>query len=612
MTMLIQSLVSFLLGPLVAILGGRVPSMLPVIDGFVLISLSGLVMLEVIPHAMEEIGMWALGLAMAGLLVPSFIEKSRFRVANQAHGMALIFGIVAILLHSMVDGLALSISVATENAEAFGSAVILHRLLEGMAVWWLVRPTHGKRIAMATLFAGVLLHLAGWFGGLQLQTLVSSFPSAAVMALFGGALLHVIIHAPDQKADRIERAAKLSATGAVLGLLFLYRFVLQDSIHLDNHTVHSSVGDFLDRFIILARESAPALLLAYTGAGLIHALLPKATIHWMARGSNFQQSLRGMLFGLPLPICSCGVLPLYRSLVEKGVPSAAAVTLLIATPELGIDAVFLSFTMVDGPFAIARVLAAAVLAVSVGMLSLRFIRPIQVKPEPAKSEESHKPLTVKIVDGLKVGLCDLVDSTAPWIVLGLSLAAALSPLVEDGSFLAQIPDWLEVPAFALLGLPIYVCASGATPLAAILIAGGVSPGAALAFLLTGPATNATTFGILGDLHGRRAAILFAISIGVGAIGCGYAVDAILDDVTVGVAEHIHLGQHSHSEEGGSFGSAELFLGLLALLFLLSIFRKGPRAFLNQVFGTPPESPESTDSGCCSSEGEDPQPAPGGS
>ena len=612
MTMLIQSLVSFLLGPLVAILGGRLPSMLPVIDGFVLISLSGLVMLEVIPHAMEEIGLWALGLAMAGLLVPSFVEKSRFRIADQAHDMALIFGIVAILLHSMVDGLALAISVAEGNAEAFGSAVILHRLLEGMAVWWLLRPTHGKRLAMATIFAGVLLNLAGWFGGQQLQSLVSSFPSSAVMALLGGALLHVIIHAPDQKSVGVKRAARLSATGALLGLLFLYRFVLQDSVHLDNHAIHSGVGDFLDRFIALARASAWPLLLAYTVAGLIHALLPKATIQWMARGSNLQQSLRGMLFGLPLPICSCGVLPLYRSLVEKGVPTAAAVTLLVATPELGIDAVILSFTMVDGPFAIARVVTAAILAISVGMLSLRFIRPIQVKPDQLKSTEPHKPITERIVDGLKVGLCDLVDNTAPWIVLGLSLAAALSPLVEDGSFLANIPDWLEVPAFALLGLPIYVCASGATPLAAVLIAGGASPGAALAFLLTGPATNATTFGILGDLHGRRAAILFAICIGIGAIGCGYAVDAILDGVTVGVAEHIHLDHPSHSGEEGSFGSAELFLGLLALLFLMSIFRKGPRAFLNQVFGNPAESPESTDSSCCSSEGEEAQPAPGGS
>ncbi|MDE0961073.1 MAG: hypothetical protein OSB09_09855, partial [Planctomycetota bacterium] len=260
MTLLIQSLVSFLLGPLVAILGGRMPAMMPVIDGFMLISLSGLVMLEVIPHAMEEIGLWALGLALAGLLVPSFIEKSRFRVADQAHGMALIFGIVAILLHSMIDGLALSISVAAGDAEAFGSAVILHRLLEGMAVWWLLCPTYGKRVAMATIFVGVLLNAVGWFGGQQLETLVSSFPSSALMALLGGALLHVIIHAPEQKSVSIERAARLSATGAVLGLLFLYRFVLQDSVHVDNHALHSGVSDFLDRFIALARESAPALL----------------------------------------------------------------------------------------------------------------------------------------------------------------------------------------------------------------------------------------------------------------------------------------------------------------------------------------------------------------
>ncbi|MDE0961303.1 MAG: permease, partial [Planctomycetota bacterium] len=369
--------------------------------------------------------------------------------------------------------------------------------------------------------------------------------------------------------------------------------------------------DFLDRFIALARESAPALLLAYTAAGLIHALLPKATIDWMARGSNFQQSLRGMLFGLPLPICSCGVLPLYRSLVQKGVPTAAAVTLLVATPELGIDAIFLSFTMVDGPFAVARVLTAAILAISVGLLAVRFIRPIEVKPDAPVTDETRVPLNTRIVQGLKVGLGDLVDSTAPWIVLGLSLAAALSPLVEDGSFLAGIPDWLEVPAFALLGLPIYVCASGATPLAAVLIAGGVSPGAALAFLLTGPATNATTFGILGDLHGRRAAILFAICIGVGAIGCGYAVDAVLPTVDVGIAQHIHHSQHSTTGEQNSFGISELFLGLLAILFLASIFRKGPRAFLTQVFGLPTDSSGSTRSDCCSTETEKPEPAPGG-
>ncbi len=615
MTVLIQSIVSFLLGPVVAILGGRLPRMLPVLDGFILVSISGLVLLEVIPHAMDRdhggIGGWALLLALAGLLIPSIFEKSRTKVAHQAHHLALVFGVVAILLHSMVDGLALSISVSKDEADSFGIAVILHRLLEGMALWWLLRKSHGKRMAVAAILLGVLLNVGGWFGGQQLQNMVSSFPTAALMALLGGALLHVIIHTPDQKPVGVERAARLSATGALLGLLFLYRFVLQDSVHLDNHAMHSGVDDFLDRFIALARESAGPLLLAYTVAGLIHALLPKTTIEWMARGSNLQQSLRGMLFALPLPICSCGVLPLYRSLVERGVPTAAAVTLLVATPELGIDAIFLSVTMIDGPFAVARVVTAAVLAITVGLLAVKFISPLVSSKTAEEQVDATVSLTRRVIQGLKVGLGDLVDSTAPWIVLGISLAAALSPLVDDGTFLGKIPDWLEVPVFALLGLPVYVCASGATPLAAVLIAGGASPGAALAFLLTGPATNATTFGILGDLHGKRAAILFAICVGLGAIGCGYAVDAILDEVTVGVAEHIHLDHSSHAGEEGSFGSKELFLGLLALLFLMSIFRKGPRPFLTQVFGLPSESTEEEGASCCSSQEPDPDPAPGG-
>jgi len=613
LTVLIQSIISFLLGPIVAILGGRVPRMLPVLDGFILVSISGLVVLEVIPHAMDRdhggIGGWALLLALAGLLIPSIFEKSRTRVAHQAHRLALIFGVVAILLHSMVDGLALSISVANDETGSFGVAVILHRLLEGMALWWLLRKSHGKRMAVAAIFIGILFNVGGWFGGQQLQNMVSSFPTAALMALLGGALLHVVVHAPEQTSEEKQPVSRLSAAGAVIGLLFLYQFVIQGDVHVDSAGSHSGVEEFLERFLALAKESAPALILAYTVAGLIHALLPKTTIDWMARGSNLQQSLRGMLFALPLPICSCGVLPLYRSLVERGVPTAAAVTLLVATPELGIDAVFLSFTMIDGPFAVARVVTAAVLAITVGLLAVKFISPLVSNKTKEEQTDATVSLSRRVLQGLKVGLGDLVDSTAPWIVLGLSLAAALSPLVEDGTYLNKIPDWLEVPVFALLGLPVYVCASGATPLAAVLIAGGASPGAALAFLLTGPATNATTFGILGDLHGKRAAVLFAVCVGFGAIGCGYAVDAALPSVEVGVASHL---SHDHATAASeSIGVDDLFLGLLALLFLLSIFRKGPRRFLTQVFGIPTDTTSDEVDSCCSSEQPDQEPAPGG-
>ena len=559
---------------------------------------------------MEDVGLWAIPLAIIGLLVPTLIEKNHHRMARSAHDWATIFGVSSILIHSTLDGVALSLGTFDNSSQGIVLAVILHRLIEGMAIWWIVQPRYGSRIALGLILTGVVTHGLGFLASQSLEGILEVFPTGGLLALLGGALLHVLIHSASPKIDNSSRVPALSAVGAIFAVIFLATN-LTGSAHSGpghNHA-HEGVALLFENFIALARESAPALLLAYTVAGLVHALLPKATIDWMGKGSHLQQSLRGMLFALPLPICSCGVLPLYRSLVDRGVPTAAAITLLIATPELGIDAVFLSITMIDGPFALARVLAAAALAIFGGLLAIHYIPKLNKKTIQEETTEAKAPLGKKIVAGLKVGLGDLVDGTAPWIVLGLFLAAALSPLVADGTFLKGIPDMLKVPTFALLGLPVYVCASGATPLAAVLIAGGASPGAALAFLLTGPATNATTFGVLADLHGKKAALLFAICVGLGAIACGYAVDAALPTVEVGAAAHLgHDHMHEHGPEGIQL--TEIALYALGLLFLLSLFRKGPRPFMTQVFGVP-----STDHGegeeadsCCSTAVIDPAPA----
>lgn len=609
MSLLLQSVIAFVLGPITASLSKRMPSLLPILDGFILVSVTGLIVIEVIPHSMEDVGLWAIPLALIGLLVPTIIEKTQHNKARRAHDMATYFGVAAILFHSLIDGVALSLETATDTSPGIATAVILHRLVEGMAIWWVIRPLHGRGVASLFILFGVVVHCLGYLGSQGFLTWFESFPTGGLLALLGGALLHVLVHSTSPKIADQRKVPLLSAIGAGLAIIFLITSVT-GSAHIDHQHSHDGIGQLIQNFVALARESAPALLLAYTVAGLIHALLPKTTIDWMAKGSHTQQSVRGMLFALPLPICSCGVLPLYKSLVERGVPTAAAVTLLVATPELGIDAVFLSFTMVDAPFAIARVLAAAALAMIVGLLAVTYIPPFKGASNATESEEPDRPIGERIVKGLKVGLCDLVDSTAPWIVLGLFLAAGLYPLVEDETYLSMIPDWLKVPGFALLGLPIYVCASGATPLAAILIAGGASPGAALAFLLTGPATNATTFGILSDLHGKKTAILFAVCVGLGAIGMGYTVDALLPEVSIRATAH--LG-HDHGEEGHSSftqpGFLEVSLLALTLLFTLSIFRKGPRPFMTQVFGVPAGSPESSSDGSCCSSGEDEPPAP---
>ena len=267
-------------------------------------------------------------------------------------------------------------------------------------------------------------------------------------------------------------------------------------------------------------------------------------------------------------------------------------TLLVAAPELGFDAVFLSFQLLDGPFALARVIAATLLALFVGLVLARLCGKFAggTSDSDAPTETPEGSFYERLVIGLRVRFGEMVDATAPWILVGLLIAAFAAPLV-DGEWLQSLPPWSEVPFFALLGLPIYVCASGATPLAAVLVAAGASPGAALAFLLTGPATNATTFGVLSSIHGKKTAIVFALLVGGFAIVLGYAVNFFLPEASTAISTHIHPREDLFSQ---------VSLVLLVGIYLLSLARQGPREFLRQLFSLPDDSDDCQES--CHGEG----------
>jgi uncharacterized membrane protein YraQ (UPF0718 family) len=328
-------------------------------------------------------------------------------------------------------------------------------------------------------------------------------------------------------------------------------------------------------FLSLALESAPALVLAYLMAGLLSVFLPHSSVAWMGRGGRWQQALRGMTIGLPLPICSCGVVPLYRSLVLRGAPMAAAMAFLVATPELGLDAIFLSVPLLGAKMTIIRVVGAMVVALTVGWVVAKAApaaataRPLQVVEPPPPGEL----LTGRFRRALRVGFGEVVDHTAPWILLGLAIAAVATPLVDTG-MLATIPRGLDVVVFALIGLPIYVCAAAATPLVAVLLAGGVSPGAALAFLLTGPATNVTTFGVLTQLHGRRVALTFSVTIIGLSLVLGWVVNLIVPE--------LHGITVAELRPEGASPIKVLSLAVLVLAILSSILRRGARGFVGEI------------------------------
>jgi hypothetical protein len=147
----------------------------------------------------------------------------------------------------------------------------------------------------------------------------------------------------------------------------------------------------------------------------------------------------------------------------------------------------------------------------------------------------------------------------------------------DRDWIASLPPGIDVPIAALIGLPLYVCATGSTPLAAMLLVQGLSPGAVLALLLTGPATNVTTFGVLAKLHGGRTAVLFVVSMWLGAMGLGYLVNAFMPVLQV---KALDAAAHDHS------GLATIALVALGGVFLVSLLRQGVRPFLERLYDSP--------------------------
>jgi len=292
----------------------------------------------------------------------------------------------------------------------------------------------------------------------------------------------------------------------------------------------------------------------------------------LGRGRTFTQALRGTLIGLPMPVCSCGVLPLYRSLVQQGVPTAAALSFLIAAPELGITAVFLSVSLLGPEITLARALSAGALALAVGLI-VGPRAPLSAPLIPVASAQSKAPWSTRLRTGARYGLGDMVDATAPWILVGLGIAALIEPWLSPER-LGGLPRGLDVPIFALIGMPLYVCSSGSTPLAAVLIAKGVSPGAAIAFLLTGPATNVTTFGVIARLHSRRTALVFAGTTALTTMALGWAANAYLGSRPLLDPAHLH----DHPGNWFEVGCAVLLL----VLFTVSLLRQGTRHFVGQV------------------------------
>jgi hypothetical protein len=324
-----------------------------------------------------------------------------------------------------------------------------------------------------------------------------------------------------------------------------------------------------ERFVELLLETAPPLLLGVLGAALIEAFLPETASRWLRKGPRIRQAVSGVVLGAPMPVCSCGVLPIYRSLMVKGVPPTAGLALLIAAPEIGIDSILLSVPLLGVSTTVARLASALALALLVGWVVGR----MATAAPPVHDAHDHPKPNLPAAQAIARGLFETWGHLAPWILLGLFATAFIEPWISV-DWAGSMPPWGQILVLSVAGMPTYICATAATPLAALLLASGFSPGAVIAFLLTGPATNLTTFGALRRLHSTALATAFVITALIGTFAIGLCVNLVL--TAPGSSGTVRGAEHGHG--GLQVASALILFGMT----LWVLFREGPRRFLAQL------------------------------
>ncbi len=562
-------------GPLLHASLVRARLALHALDGFVFVALGGLAVLHLLPHKLDAAGLAPAGLATIVLLGLRAGHRIIGHRMDRAERAAVGIAMVGLGFHGFVDGAVLAPGVTGRVDPLLAIAIALHHLPVGLAVWWFLRPLQGRAWSLAVLVAVAAAIGAGWSAGPRLRAIAEGQSAELFAALFSSVLLHVVFHRPMLPVGtpaEMRGSRRAAGLGGLLGGLLLLLVEQADFGGGGGAGGHHGAAQ---AFIELAVESAPALLIGLVFAGLVQAMLPRGSAGWLARGRGASSALRGLVFGLPLPICSCGVIPVYRSLVIQGVPATAALAFLTSAPELGLDAVMLSWPLLGPSLTFVRIGAVVVVTLAASIVVGRLAERTPIAHGLGELPTRRPTLAGRLREALRVATVELPDHTGAWILLGLALAAVVEPILH-ADWLPQVPAALQVPVAALAGLPMYVCASGATPLVAVLLAKGLSPGAAIAFLLTGPATNATTYLALRRLHGRAVALGFGAMVAGTAMGLGLVIDAVM-----GRGLAASAGGLSHAA-GGSIGVACAIV--LGAVMIVSAVRQGPRGFVTQLWG----------------------------
>ena len=330
--------------------------------------------------------------------------------------------------------------------------------------------------------------------------------------------------------------------------------------------------DFINNFILLFTESAPFLLLGLLIAGIIRQLIPDK---WITKTLGANSSvLTAAIIGTPIPLCSCSVIPTAIGIRRAGASKASTASFMVATPETGVDSIGVTLALMGPVMAIARPIAAIFSAVVAGTLVRSWDQETPPAEEPVKASCcGGKKATVptafdKIKSVFQYGFGKLLSDFMSWLLVGLFFAALIQTFVP-ATLLSQYGSGIfAMMLVVLISIPMYICATASTPIAAGLMLSGVSPGAALVFMLTGPATNIATLMVVKNELGTRSLAGYLTGVIASAIIMGLSFDWFLAyyDIVIQVSQ----GEHSDMTSGLYSLAAVILAALIILQYIKKI------------------------------------------
>jgi uncharacterized membrane protein YraQ (UPF0718 family) len=683
--LLFLSILALFLGPLTYRLLQRQPGWLDLLDAFIFVTISGLVLFDILPELLQSGGLFVLVLMITGLLAPGWIEKYFHKAAHQAHQTTLFLSILGLVLHASLDGSILLAGQSDRTGWLLAIGVLLHRFPVGITIWWLLRPQYGRVLPLVILCSMSAATLVGaFFGEYSLAQLDGQW-MAWLQAFVMGSIMHVVLHRPylhghgaQQQYTKTSQENKYSAgIGSVAGLIAL-AFVLlphwlgyighehsqapqseevlstvqdkhnqqisvdlhnqtmdkmhdndpvatqnhatdvmhnadnndlaamdkhaanadnHDLVAMDNHAANADNHDLaamdnqahdhdlaehrqdnqfntaltLFNFFNIALYSAPMLLIAYFLSALMHYFKPALSLTIPVQGSPFffKDALKGLIYGLPLPICSPSASKMHQQLLGLGANQTFATAFLIAAPIIGFDALLISLPLLGTQILILRVVLAALFALLIAWLIGRHFKTVK-SPVVAATPQCGADRS-RFIDAIKDGYQHQLDHTAPWVLLGWALAATLSA-ASAWTFFDQAL-WLQILVMIVVAFPFALCATGITPVIAILLLSGLSPGAAMAFLLIAPTISLELLKQVKLQQGFFAALSLAMLTLVGAFLIGLGVNQYIDVVSLP-----WLKQYQGDYSWWQYGS----LVVILVLYLASLLRRGARLFIAEL------------------------------